>query len=45
MSLIAIAIGANTAFVATHHIVRIILIVVLAPPAFKLLRRWERPAA
>ena len=42
MSLIAIAIGANTAFVATHHIVRIILIVVLAPPAFKLLRRWER---
>ncbi len=42
MSLIAIAIGADTAFVATHHIVRIILIVVLAPPAFRLLGRWER---
>ncbi len=37
MSLIAIAIGA--AFVATHHVVRIFLIVVIAPHAFRLLRR------
>ena len=39
MSLIAIAIGADAAFVATHHVVRIFLIVVIAPLAFKLMRR------
>ncbi len=39
MSLIAIAIGADAAFVATHHVVRIFLIVVIAPLAFKFRRR------
>lgn len=39
MSLIAIAIGTDAAFVATHHIVRIFLIVVFAPLAFRLLAR------
>ncbi len=39
MSLIAIAIGADAAFVATHHVVRIFMIVVIAPLAFKLMRR------
>lgn len=39
MSLIAIALGAEAAFVATHHIVRIFLIVVLAPLVFRLLGR------
>ncbi len=39
MSLIAIALSMDAAFVATHHIVRIFLIVVLAPLAFRLLRR------
>ena len=39
MSLIAIAIGADAAFVATHHIVRIFLVIVIAPLAFKLMRR------
>lgn len=39
MSLIAIALGADAAFVAIHHIVRIFLIVVLAPFAFRLLGR------
>ncbi len=39
MSLIAIAINADAAFVATHHVVRIFLIVVLAPLAFRLTRR------
>jgi len=34
MSLIAIALGSDAALVATHHIVRIIMIVVLATPAF-----------
>jgi membrane AbrB-like protein len=43
MSLIAIAIGADAAFVATHHIVRIFLIVVFAPAAFRLLTRRRAP--
>jgi membrane AbrB-like protein len=41
MSLIALAIGADAAFVATHHIARIFLIVVFAPAAFRLLRRLD----
>jgi uncharacterized protein len=39
MSLIAIAIGTDAAFVATHHIVRIFMIVVLAPLTFRVLAR------
>jgi membrane AbrB-like protein len=39
MSLIAIAIGADAAFVATHHIVRIAIIVTCAPLVFRFLRR------
>ena len=39
MSLIAIAIGTDAAFVATHHIVRIFLIVVFAPLTFRLFTR------
>ncbi len=39
MSLIALAIASDAAFVGTHHIVRIFLIVVLAPLAFRLLGR------
>lgn len=39
MSLIALALSVDAAFVATHHVVRIFLIVVLAPLAFRLLRR------
>lgn len=42
MSLIAIALGADAAFVAIHHIVRIFLIVVFAPFAFRLIGR-RRP--
>lgn len=37
MSLIAIALGSDAALVATHHIVRIIMIVVAAAPAYALL--------
>ena len=44
MSLIAIAIGTDAAFVATHHIVRIFLIVVFAPVTFRLLTRGSRGA-
>jgi membrane AbrB-like protein len=39
MSLIALALSMDAAFVATHHIVRIFLIVVLAPLAFRATRR------
>jgi len=39
MSLIALALGVDAAFVSTHHIVRIFIIVVLAAPFFGLLRR------
>ena len=42
MSLIAIAIGADAAFVVTHHVVRIFMIVVFAPLAFKLMARGRR---
>jgi membrane AbrB-like protein len=42
MSLIAIALHSDAAFVATHHIVRIFLVAVFAPLAFRAMRR--RPA-
>lgn len=42
MSLIAIAIGADSAFVATHHIVRVFLIVVAAPMLFRLAEKSRR---
>jgi membrane AbrB-like protein len=41
MSLIALALGTDIAFVSTHHIVRIVLIVTLAPGMFLLWRRWR----
>lgn len=42
MSLVALALGADAAFVSTHHIVRIVFVVILAPPAFIFLRRrWQ----
>jgi membrane AbrB-like protein len=48
MSLVALALGADAAFVATHHLFRIIVIVVLAPVSFRFMRRnaaAPRPAA
>jgi membrane AbrB-like protein len=45
MSLIALFLGEDTAFVSTHHIVRILLIVTLAAPLFHLVvRRIRWPA-
>ena len=41
MSLIAYSLDIDTAFVATMHVVRIVSIVLLAPFAFRLLRRFE----
>ncbi len=43
MSLVALALSVDTAFVATHHIARITMIVVLAPLIFRLLRPRNRP--
>lgn len=42
MSLIAIALGSEVAFVATHHVVRIIMVVVCAPLIFRLARGRRR---
>jgi membrane AbrB-like protein len=39
MSLVAFGIGQDVAFVATHHLARIAMVVLLAPLAFKLIRR------
>ena len=44
MSLIALSIGIETAFVATHHVIRIVLIVVGAPLVFARLRSPGRGA-
>lgn len=43
MSLIALALGIDVAYVSTHHVVRIFLIVTVAPAVFRLLRRREPP--
>ncbi len=47
MSLIALYLGGDTAYVAAHHIVRITLVVLLVPPSYKLLKRlvpaWLAP--
>lgn len=46
MSLVALALHVDAAFVATHHIVRIVLIILFAPAAYHLWRRLvDRPAA
>ncbi len=42
MSLVALALDVDAAFVSTHHLVRIILIVMLAAPAYKLIGRLRQ---
>ena len=44
MSLIALALALDAAFVATHHIIRICLIVLLAPSAYRALDGGAPPA-
>jgi uncharacterized membrane protein AbrB (regulator of aidB expression) len=39
MSLVALSLGIDVAFVAAHHIVRVIFVMVGAGPAFKILKR------
>jgi membrane AbrB-like protein len=43
MSLVAISLDADVAYIATHHIVRISLVIMLAPLVFRLLFRMPRP--
>lgn len=40
MSMVALGIGQDVAFVSTHHLFRIAFIVVLAPLAFRAMKRW-----
>ncbi|MCH7931042.1 MAG: AbrB family transcriptional regulator [Proteobacteria bacterium] len=42
MSLIALALGIDPAFVSTHHVVRIFLIVILAPLAYRVITARSR---
>lgn len=42
MSLVALALHSDAAFVATHHVFRILVVIVAAPVTFRLLRRWTR---
>ena len=44
MSLVAIALHSDAAFVATHHIARILIVIVCAPLVFKLARRKPPPS-
>jgi membrane AbrB-like protein len=45
MSLIALALGAEAAFVSTHHVARIFMVVVAAPLAYRLLRLKPPPSS
>lgn len=45
MSLISLAMGIDTAFVSTHHLVRILFVVLAAPLMFRILRPCENHKA
>lgn len=40
MCLVALALGQDVAFVSTHHVVRVAMVIMVAPPVFKLL--WKK---
>jgi membrane AbrB-like protein len=40
-TLIALALGIETAYVAVHHVLRIVLVIALAPWVFRLVARWR----
>ncbi|MCA8934191.1 MAG: AbrB family transcriptional regulator [Rhodospirillaceae bacterium] len=44
LSLVALSLHLDPAFVALHHMIRIFLIVVLAPAAYSLMKRYDRSA-
>ncbi len=41
MSLVALALSIDVAFVATHHATRLFIVVMFAAPGFRLLQRWR----
>lgn len=43
MCLVSMALGTDTAFVSTHHLARIALVVTMAPVVFRLMRTPARP--
>ena len=45
MAVIALALGIDTAFVSTHNVARVLIILILAPVAFRLFRRPPPPPA
>ena len=45
MAVIALALGIDTAFVSTHNIARVLIILIFAPLAFRLFRGPPRPPA
>ncbi len=45
MALMSIALGVDPAFVSTHHLYRIVLLLVLAPMAYGFYRRWQAKRA
>jgi membrane AbrB-like protein len=42
MSLVALALSIDVAFVATHHAVRLFIVLLLTAPGFRLLQKWWR---
>ena len=40
MALVSLALNLDTPFVSTHHLVRFVMIMLLAPVAFRLLAKW-----
>ena len=43
MCLVSMALGVDIAFVSTHHFARIVLVVILAPMAFRLVKGQKSP--
>jgi membrane AbrB-like protein len=41
MCLVALALGQDVAFVSTHHVVRVVMVIMLAPLIFKMFERRE----
>jgi uncharacterized protein len=41
MSLVSLAMGLDPAFVSSHHLARVIIVVALVPIAFRLVERWS----
>ena len=42
LAVLAIVAGVDAAFVVAHHVFRMVLVIMGAPVAMRLLRRWER---